>query len=220
MRAVLLLVCLLTAAPLHAQAWRTPPTAPNTIFAPDWYANGRPFLAFDGFDSGGFDSGLGVKQVAERALINRENYYADLLKDIAFVAMYDTVGFQHPPTPSCYSAECAREQRATQFESLAFASLVAFYVSLNDGSHPGEPTRFTVADVQSAQFFPIKDGYIDHKALQAALRQQMELSPEREYVAEYADEDSPFKSAKSAMAIARALDMYWAIENGYEWAND
>ncbi|OZC01445.1 T9SS type A sorting domain-containing protein [Rubricoccus marinus] len=42
---------------------------------------------------------------------------------------------------------------------------------------------------------------------------------DREFIAIYDDELSPFKAFKSTAAVARALDLYWALENGYIWAN-
>ena len=122
------------------------------------------------------------------------------------------------------------EKHAEHLEAQAFVALMTFVISLNDGDS-GEPNLFTSSRLNSLGFsaasavFPRgSDGTIDHVEARERLITTMKtlflpLDDPREFIAGYDGENSPFKTFKSLSSVARALDLYWALENGYLWAN-
>ena len=64
-------------------------------------------------------------------------------------------------------------------------------------------------------------GTVDHAELRRRLIRTLKTYTgleKRPFIASYTAENGPFKTFKSAAAVARALDLYWALENGYLWA--
>ena len=212
MRYALHLLALLVAlAPvsLSAQAWRLPPSEPNTRYHDDAFPTERPKLSMSGFDRTD-GKAHGVKQVIDLAF-GVSSGVPDLDTARLFEQIAQDAGGQNTGNPTEHQditlnvcapieVECVVELHAAHVEAQAFVALMAFVISLNDGDRPGEPTLFTDAELDrlnlSSTVFPRfgDDGPIDHvearDRLMATLR-RLDALPDgnREFVAIYDRED-------------------------------
>src|SRR5690606_37749970 len=85
-------------------------------------------------------------------------------------------------------------------------ALVTFIIEENDGD-AGEPNIFTDAIKSNVQNVP------SHATARNRLITSLEA---RDDFSTFYDANTPFKRVQALMGVARALDLYYALENAYE----
>lgn len=196
---------------LHAQAqtWRLPDDRKNTRHTSDLFDIPRPALSMRGFDNTRTGSAYhnayssttyGVRQVLERAYGISPHAQEESVAEV-----FDDILSRSDDSFAPFTTSGNVESNAQILESQAFMALVTFIIEENDGD-AGEPNIFTDT---------IKDEFNTPSHSTARSRLLTSLEARDDFSTFYGD-NNPFKRVQALMGVARALDLYYALENAYE----
>ena len=196
-----------------AQSWRLPDDRKNTRHTTDLFDIPRPALSVRGFDNTRTSSAYhhskssttyGVRQVLERAYgispVSQEGSVLDV-----FVLIKDNSTVTFAP----FTTSGNVNSNAQILESQAFMALVTFIIEENDGD-PGEPNIFT--STIKSRIAGVPSHTTARNRLISSLQAKDDFST-------FHGSGSPFKRIKALSSLARALDLYYALENAYEDLN-
>ena len=204
-----LLGCLFYPNTLNAQTncngnnWVLPCNKSNTRFTSDHFDIPRPALSLRGFDntdndqfSHSLDSKtFGVRQLLEKVYgvnsVSKDDYSYNLL-----IFHIDKVNNQPFRTDDSGN----REFNGTILESLSLLTLLSYIIEENKGT----------GQILDNEIIP---GLLSHSSYRSSLIQELE---NRNNFIRDVSETEAFKRGNSLVRLARAWDLYLALENAYE----
>ena len=195
-----------------------PPHAPNSRFDyEDYFKNEiiRPALSVRGFDAERFADegayGLGLKQILERAYIDKDIDVRNALAEVIRAAEQDIV-----LSPATHLGRGVVNENTHVLQARALVALITYVLEQN-----GVDLEALNGQNQAVRL-------PSHDTAMVALRQPWvdgmgTMQPEAfrifrvEYDADRNENSDPVKWAPSLMNLARAVDLYLALENAYEY---
>ncbi|WP_138432014.1 hypothetical protein [Fodinibius saliphilus] len=207
---VVLFLCLysLMGAKLaFGQTWNLPDNRKNTRFTSDQFDIPRPALSMRGFDNTKNDSyqhhysstTFGVKQVLEKA------YGIEQARDLTVTKPFRKIIGLHDDGLKVFTTANA-EYNSAVLESMAFVALMTLIIEENDGDN-GEPNIFTSS---------LKDLFVNMPSHSEVLIDFITALHNRGNYVRDVSKGNAFKRSNSLMKVARAWDLYLALENAYE----
>ena len=186
-----------------------PADVSNDRFATEYFSMQRPGLSVNGFDNSGDENkGLGLKQVLNLAL-NGDEYISDKLDDI-FTISDDPIVSNNPNDDQIENN--SRILQYTAFEALAS------YVLEENGINQSMSSSFGLNIRKHSDIMPeLKSKLIFVSSY--SIYQSQDQTVTSVYDTRMVKKDGDYvKNVKSFQNIARAVDLYLALENAYkEW---
>ncbi len=205
---VLVIIMMIGVTSAIAQTWNLPANRQNTRYFTDDFNIPRPALSMRGFDNQKNDAfhnqysntTYGVKQVLERVYgldgIPAEQSVRQVYRQI--IVQYNLNGRTLKP----FTSNDNKEFNSSVLESRAFLALMSFIIEKN-------PAVFSTA-IDTIGNMPTHAEAMD--SLMAALRRK------QDYFTSHGSGNA-WKRSTALMKVARAVDLYLALENAYtKWS--
>ncbi len=189
---------------INAQQWNLPPNRKNTRHSTDYFNTPRPALSVRGFDNTATDQYVhphstktfGVKQLLEHI------YGVGQSQDLVAQDIFAELVIRSEEGLESFLDNNGRDDNREILEARAFVALVSLVTEAN-------PTIFTSNVLANAQ--PLPSHSVAVSRLKSAL-----LAGDSEYFRLGVSPDNAFKRGPALMQVARAWDLYLALENAYE----
>lgn len=201
-----LMLLLVACGGLFAQSWSLPDNRSNDRYFNDQFNIPRPALSMRSFDNTQNDSfqhqysstTYGVRQVLEKAYGIGEPQVESVelvYREFVRIAALEFKNF---------NSDGRRDINSRRFEARAFVALMSFIIKKN-------PNIFT-SSVKS--LYPNMPNF--HTIAMDSLRSALQVAEKGRYFRQNVDINNPFKRSVPLMKVARAWDLYLALENAYE----